>query len=189
MKNSNLKELYRKRIQQIIISTVAWSMLLPFMQVAYHYLTPELLGLLSMLVTLAGSFQKFFGKFFTLRGLFKALFVLDLMMIIINPMLVNYNIKYWVIFDMIATAPYALIVGLLVSKLGSITIKRYKAYAFTNISNRTMELRFRSNLLGITIGTIFAYMDVSLFHTVLVQDVFLTLLLFVSIKAYRELPR
>ncbi len=187
-KNRDLKDLYRIRVQQIIISTVAWSMLIPYLQVAYHNLTPTTLGLLTMSITLAGSFQQFFGKLFSLKVLFLALIFFDSIMIIINPILLSISIKYWVAFDIVAGAPYALTVGLLISKLSSITIKRYKPYAFTSISNRVMEIKFRGNLLGMAIGTLMAYLNVNLFNAIIIQDLFLVVLVFTSIKAYKKLP-
>jgi len=180
------KSTFIRRYQAGLVMNFAWVVSTPIFKTYYNLIEAWMFGIISAWVALFGLMQKYLRQNFNIRELMVYTIIFDLIVMIASVVLVNINVKYLLLFELLADGPYFALLRATGAKLNNLYLGRFKP---TLIEKFSMELEQRSiwvNLFGMLGGAVLGYITSDIVVAVYTRVFFMAIGVYLELLALKD---
>jgi len=179
------KYTFKFRFYAGLVMMFAWTVSSPIFKTYYGLLDAALFGVIGMWVAIVGLSQKWLRENFTVIELLKMLIIFDILFVIATTILVNINIKWLLIFELLADGPYFALLKAQSAKMENLYLGRFKPTQIEKIRNSLTQTQLWANLFGLASGALLGWLTQDIIIAVLVRNILIIGGIILELKAIK----
>jgi len=179
------KETFKFRVLAGFVMSFAWTVSNPIFKTYYGLLDAAIFGVVGVWVALVGLSQGWLRKKFTVKQMLTMLVVFDIFFVVATSLLVNMNIKWLLLFELLADGPYFALLNAHSAKLKSLYLGKFKPETIEKISNKLTQKSIWVNLFGLASGAVLGWLTQDIMVAVLMRNILIIIGIIFELKAIK----
>jgi len=179
------KETFKLRILAGFVMSFAWTISSPIFKTYYGLLDAVIFGVVGVWVALIGLSQGWLRKKFTVKQMLMMLVAFDIFFVIATSILVNVNIKWLLLFELLADGPYFALLNAQSAKMKSLYLGKFKPETIEKISNKLTQEMIWVNLFGLASGAVLGWLTQDIVVAVMTRNILIIVGIIFELKAIK----
>jgi len=162
---------FKLRFYAGLVMIFAWTISGPIFKTYYNLLDAVIFGMIGVWVAIVGLSQKWLRMQFTVIQLLKMLIAFDIFFAIATTVLVEIDVRWLLLFELLADGPYFALLRAQSAKMESLYLGRFSPMRIEKLKNSLTQTQTWVNLFGLATGAVLGCFTQNIIVAVMARNV------------------